>query len=46
MSRFRRSAWMKWLPPIERESPSPVITHTISSGRVDLRPVANAGARP
>ena len=31
---------------MERASPSPVITHTDSSGRVALSPVATAGARP
>jgi len=45
-STLRRSMWMVWLPPIERLSPSPVTTHTDSSGRVALRPVAMAGARP
>src|SRR6185436_9094548 len=42
---FRRSAWMRWLPPIERASPSPVTTHTERSGRVTARPVAIAEAR-
>src|ERR1044072_5652170 len=31
-SRLRRMACMKWLPPIERPSPSPVTTHTERSG--------------
>jgi len=46
MSRLRRSTWIRWLPPIESASPSPVTTHTDSSGRVALSPVAIAGARP
>ena len=43
---LRRSTWIRWLPPIDRPSPSPVTTQTLSSGRATLRPVANAGARP
>jgi hypothetical protein len=35
-----------WLPPIDRPSPSPVTSHTDSSGFAVLMPVANAGARP
>jgi len=31
---------MKWLPPIDMASPSPVITHTSRSGRVIFNPVA------
>ena len=46
MSRLRRIAWMRWLPPIDSPSPSPVTTHTDRSGRVTLRPVASVGARP
>ncbi len=48
MFRFtlRRSAWMRWLPPIDSPSPSPVITHTSRSGRATATPVAMAGARP
>ena len=38
--------WIKWLPPIERLSPSPVIIHTLSSGRVAFKPDAMAVARP
>jgi hypothetical protein len=37
---------MKWLPPMERASPSPVMTHTLRSGLAALMPVAIAGARP
>ena len=43
---LRRNAWIKWLPPIDRPSPSPVITHTSRSGRATATPVAIAGARP
>jgi hypothetical protein len=46
MFTFRRSEWIRWLPPIERASPSPVTTHTDRSGRDTERPVAMAGARP
>ena len=46
MFTLRRSAWIRWLPPIDRASPSPVITQTSRSGRVMARPVAIAGARP
>src|SRR5579884_1249457 len=45
-SMFLRAAWMRWLPPMARPSPSPVMTMTVSSGRASLRPVAKAGARP
>ena len=45
-SRFRRIAWMKWLPPMASASPSPVMIHTISSGRETLMPEAKDGARP
>src|SRR5215831_9026444 len=30
---FRRSEWMRWFPPIESASPSPVTTQTERSGR-------------
>ena len=30
---LRRSAWIRWLPPIDSASPSPVTTHTDRSGR-------------
>ena len=43
---MRRSAWIRWLPPIDSASPSPVTTQTESSGREVDRPVAIAGARP
>ena len=43
---FRRSAWIRWLPPIDSASPSPVTTQTERSGRVVASPVAIAGARP
>src|SRR5215475_1220758 len=43
-STFRRSTCRRWLPPIERPSPSPVTTNTLRSGRASLRPVAMAGA--
>ena len=42
----RRSAWIRWLPPIESASPSPDTTHTERSGRAAASPVASAGARP
>jgi hypothetical protein len=34
------------LPPIDSASPSPVTTHTVSSGLDSFTPVAMAGARP
>ena len=43
---MRRIAWMKWLPPMASASPSPVMIHTISSGRETLMPEAKDGARP
>ena len=43
---LRRSAWIRWLPPIDSASPSPVTTHTDRSGRDADNPVAIAGARP
>ncbi len=46
MRTLRRSAWMRWFPPMESASPSPVTTHTSKSGRVVASPVAIAGARP
>ena len=46
MFTLRRSAWIRWLPPIESASPSPVTTQTDRSGRDTDSPVAIAGARP
>jgi hypothetical protein len=46
MFTFRRNAWMRWFPPMESESPSPVTTQTERSGLEVARPVAIAGARP
>ncbi len=43
---LRRRVWIKWLPPIDMASPSPVAIQTSSSGRAIFRPVAIAGARP
>src|SRR5215469_2519515 len=43
---LRRRAWIRWLPPIDRASPSPVMTQTERSGREAASPVAIAGARP
>ena len=43
---LRRMAWMKWLPPIDMASPSPVTTQTSSAGLLAFTPVASAGARP
>ena len=40
MFTFRRSAWIRWLPPIDSASPSPVITHTDRSGRDAASPDA------
>ena len=37
---------MKWLPPMASESPSPVVTQTLSRGLATLTPVATAFARP
>ncbi len=46
MFTLRRSAWIRWLPPIDSASPSPVTTQTDRSERVVAMPVAIAGARP
>ena len=46
MFTLRRSAWIRWLPPMDRASPSPVMTQTDRSGRDAESPVAIAGARP
>ena len=43
---LRRSAWIRWLPPIDSESPSPVTTQIERSSRALASPVASAGARP
>jgi hypothetical protein len=43
---FLRRAWIRWLPPIESASPSPVTTQTDRSGLDADKPVAIAGARP
>ena len=43
---LRRRAWIRWLPPMDRASPSPVAIQTVRSGCTHLMPVANAGARP
>ncbi len=43
---LRRIAWIRWLPPIDSASPSPVTTQTDRSGRAVASPVAIAGARP
>ena len=45
MSTLRRSAWIRWLPPIESASPSPV-TRPRGRGAPWRGPVAIAGARP
>src|SRR4029453_11386839 len=46
MFTLRRKAWIRWFPPIDSASPSPVTTHTDRSGRGASSPVAIAGARP
>ena len=46
MHLLRRKAWIKWLPPIDSASPSPVTTQTLRSRREVARPVAMAGALP
>ena len=46
MSRLRREAWRKWLPPMARPSPSPPTATTFSSGFATLMPVAMGSARP
>ena len=45
-STLRRNAWMKWLPPIARPSPSPEICQIVKLGLATLAPVATAAARP
>ena len=46
MFTFLRSAWIKWLPPIDSASPSPETTQTDKSGFDTDTPVATAGALP
>ena len=46
MLTLRRRAWIRWFPPIESASPSPVTTQTDRSSREVASPVAMAGARP
>ena len=46
MFTLRRSAWIRWLPPMDSASPSPVTTHTDRSSRAVAMPVAIDGARP
>src|SRR4029078_9231904 len=46
MSTLRRSGCIRWLPPIESASPSPVTTQTDRSRRDVASPVEIAGARP
>jgi hypothetical protein len=46
MFTFRRSAWIRWLPPMDSASPSPVIIQTDRSCLEEARPEAIAGARP
>ena len=38
--------WIRWFVPIEKPSPSPVMTQTDSSGRAHFNPMATPGARP
>ena len=42
---LRRLAWMKWLPPIARPSPSPDTCQTVRLGLATFAPVAIAAAR-
>jgi hypothetical protein len=46
MFTLRRSAWIRWFPPIDSPSPSPVATHTSSEGLTIFTPEAMAGALP
>ncbi len=43
---FRLHAWIKWLPPIAAQFPSPVTTITVRDGLATFIPVANANALP
>ena len=45
-SMLRRAAWIRWLPPIATQSPSPMMTMTLRPGSAALAPVATASARP
>ena len=40
MFTLRRRAWIRWLPPMESASPSPVTTQTDRSPRAVAMPVA------
>ena len=41
---FLRAVWLKWLPPIEKASPSPPNTNTWRSGRDRETPLAKGSA--
>ena len=43
---FLRAVWVKWLPPMEKASPSPPKTKTCRSGRESEMPLAKGRARP
>ena len=43
---FLLNKLIKWFPPIERLSPSPVIIQTLKSGRAAFKPLLIAVARP
>jgi len=43
---FLLAAWIKWFPPIARESPSPMGTMAFRLGRESLTPVAKVNALP
>src|SRR3984957_6189487 len=43
---FLRAVWLKWLPPMEKASPSPPNTKTWRSGRESEMPLAKGRARP
>jgi len=45
-SMLRRAAWMKWLPPMPKRSPSPEMTTTFILGLASFSPVAKGMARP
>ena len=46
MLTLRRIACKRWLPPIDKPSPSPVTNQISKSGLATLTPVATDGARP